>query len=330
MVTVIRKTATTLLLLLSLTGCASAPGAVPGAPAPVTPQPTEPAPTIPDGPVPAKPTPPPVPDGARREEAGIAANTAYYIDIYDDRTELLAVPAQGEVRKVATIPAKYTHAQVWSHLWDGNLALMITPYRVGSGGALYRIDLTSGKVTDLGAVVGPAFRMSNTISADNRYLAAKLSGYNVPFEIIDLQTGKHTVFQDEAIPMGAGWSPTASIAAARAAEPGSGLPAQIGSQYWDGGTHIDVIDPAGTTRHLHPPEELALIHGPVWSPDGKWLAVSAGTILPVGKGPAGGAQFDAKEIWLLEAATNRWVRLGDAPKDQPLTEWPAAADGFIK
>ncbi|HYF76869.1 MAG TPA: hypothetical protein VD973_07050, partial [Symbiobacteriaceae bacterium] len=304
----------------------------------------QPAPPTADNPPPAppaeKPAPPPTPDGARREEAGVTADTAYYIDIFDNRVELLAVPLKGDARKVATIPVKYAHAQAWSHLWEGNLALIVTPYQVGPGGALYRIDLKTCEVADLGAMVGPAFRLSSTLSADNRYLATMLSGYNVPFEIIDLQTGKRTTFKDEAIPMGARWSPTADFAAVLAAEQGSGLPAQIGSQYWDGGTHIDVIDARRTVHHvppepwgvnhLHPPQPLALTHGPVWSPDGSWLAVSAGTILPIGKGPGGGSQFEASEIWLVEVATNRWLRLGDVPPDHRLAQWPPEADRLIK
>jgi hypothetical protein len=271
---------------------------------------------------------------------GLLAGTGYYVDIFADRLELHAASTGAEARKVATIPVSYPHAQTWTHLRDGSLALIVTPYQVGPGGALYRIDLGSGKVTDLGAMVGPTFRLSTTVSSDNRYLAAKLSGYNAPLDLIDLQTGKRAALQAEAVPMGAVWSPAGSVAAARAAEPDSGLPAQVGSQYWDGGTHIDLMNaariladphpgPSGIT-HLRPPQALALVDGPVWSPDGNWLAVSAGTILPVGTGPGGGSQFEAHEIWLVEAATNRWLRLGDAPEEQRLTDWPAEANDRIK
>lgn len=358
----LRRTALILFALLMISGCGAGtggPGPAPDAPGTTSPGTTSPGATVPGttspdtttpgtggttppptDPQPAWPALPPVPDGAQRQEAGLLAGTGYYADIFADRLEVHAAATGAEARKVATIPVTYEHAQTWTHLSEGSLVLIVTPYQVGPGGALYRIDLGSGKVTDLGAMVGPTFRLSTTVSSDNRYLAAKLSGYNVPLDLIDLQTGKRAALQAEAIPMGAVWSLAGSVAAARAAEPDSGLPAQIGSQYWDGATHIDLINaariladphpgPSGIT-HLRPPRALALVDGPVWSPDGNWLAVSAGTILPIGKGPGGGSQFEATEIWLVEAATNRWLRLGDAPMDQPLTAWPPTADRLIK
>lgn len=58
-------------------------------------------------------------------------------------------------------------------------------------------------------------------------------------------------------------------------------------------------------RQLYPPQSLHLSGGPVWAPDGKWVAVLSGTDL----------------IWMVEVAANRWVYVGHANTDTKLTEW---------
>lgn len=315
--------------------------APPTQPNPAPPVQTEPGgsakpPEKPPADAPSAPAPAPVPEpsppaaGAKRQKAGSLQGTAYYLDVFADRVELLGVSAKGQA-VVATVRVSIDHAQVWSHVWPGGIALMISPYTVGPDGLLYRVDPQSGTVTDLGAVASPPFRMDIAPGGGGRYLAMKLAGYLDPLLIVDLETGARVALQTAQYNPGLAWSPARAVLAARAADRSSGLPAQIGSQYWDGGNRIDLITSDGQFTSLLPPQPLQLVYGPFWSPDGQWLAVAAGTVLPIGKGPGGGSQFEQREIWLVNVAgSGSWVRFRETLIDERLDGWPPGASEFIK
>jgi hypothetical protein len=86
---------------------------------------------------------------------------------------------------------------------------------------------------------------------------------------------------------------------------GSEQASQTGIRAVNRDTHIDLIRADGSVRSLYPPQSLHLSDGPIWSPDGKWVAVYAGSDL----------------TWMAEAATNRWVYLGQAVPGSELTRW---------
>lgn len=86
---------------------------------------------------------------------------------------------------------------------------------------------------------------------------------------------------------------------------GSGQSGPNGARAVNSDTHIDVIRADGPARPLWPPQSLHLTAGPVWSPDGEWVAVLSGTDF----------------TWMVEVATNRWVYVGHALSDPKLTKW---------
>jgi hypothetical protein len=249
-----------------------------------------------------------------------------YPAISPDRIELRR---KSEV--IATIP---TVGQADTWLYEAGSWVVLVAGQPGGynpNGKVYRIDLRAGAVHDLGGIIGPPSRLDLQADTAGHYLAWKRAAFGDRVEIIDLQSGgRRQPGGDESHLTGLHWAPAASHLAVRAAEPDSGLPMQIGAMYMDGATHIDLIDTNGLVTHLRPPQPLHLVDGPVWSQNGRWVAVTSGVVKAVGQGPGGGSEFRSTDIWLVEVAENRWVHLRSMqPGEGRLTEFPDARDLYV-
>lgn len=170
------------------------------------------------------------------------------------------------------------------------------------------IDLATGKVTDLGDEAVPVRHGELHLAPNGRYLAYKQGNRGDAVRVLDLESGAVFRPADEAHLPGVAWSPSGGQWAVRAAKVGSGLPAPVGANLEEGGTHLDLGDVKGGLRHLEPPVALELPAGPWWSPDSKWLAVVSGTVQVTPGQPE-----PPQRVWVVEAATGEWHRLGTLP-----------------
>lgn len=170
------------------------------------------------------------------------------------------------------------------------------------------IALGTGKLLELGDEAIPVWQGELALSPSRRYLAYKQANRGDRVRVLDLESG--AVFRpgDDAHVGLIAWSPVGGQWAVRAAEPGSDLPAAIGANLAEGGTHLDLGDTRGGLRHLAPPLPLELIDGPWWSWDGKFVAVIAGKA-QVSPGQAEPPQ----SLWVVEAASGKWRQLRNLP-----------------
>jgi hypothetical protein len=236
------------------------------------------------------------------------------LDRYDDRFVLML----GD-RQLAAFATNSQLADYWADLKGDQLVLVITPVAQAESGRIFRISLPDGPVTDLAPIQGPPFRLSLGVSPSGRYLAWRWVAYAQSLQLVDLQTGTTIAPVSEAHVGFATWAPDRDEAAVRASAPGDPVPKPIGAAYADGATHVDLIKPDGTVRHLQPPAPLQLTGGPLWSPDGAQLAVTAGIVKGIGEGEGGGSEFTPKEIWVIDAASGQWTRLRYLKEGEELT-----------
>lgn len=278
---------------------------------------TAPPEPVVSAPEPTAPVAPAAPSG-QRYELGHWQEGLLLLEMATGQARVLTVDPAGKERQVATVPATEPMAQHWGYLNGPRLWLIVTAYG-NAPGNLYRIELATGEVTDMGGVLGAPFRSEYGVSRDGRWLGWKQNWNPMAIELINLLTGERRSLAGESHLVGYQWSPVEDDLAVRAAEEGAGLPVAIGAMYMDGATHVDVIDaPTGKVRHLHPPEKLALTHGPVWSPEGTRLAVVSGIVEAAR--PELGSTFEPTHLWVIDVASGTWSRVG--PWTEGLSGWP--------
>lgn len=237
----------------------------------------------------------------RRELAGWWEQQLVYLEQRGERLAVgLAAPGQAPV-EVAQV-ARPDREPAWPvhRLYDSNLYLLF------DGRLPAWVSLATGEVTDLGGELTPARNGTYQFSPDGRHLAFHQRFTPDPVRLVDLARGTAVRVEGEAHLGSVAWAPDGSRWAVLAAEPGSGLPAEQPDGTAEGATHLDLGDPAGQVRHLHPPEPLKLLDGPWWSPDGRQLAVTAEE--RPATDPRGYDRVTA--VWVVTPETNRWSRAG--------------------
>ncbi|MFZ5826995.1 MAG: hypothetical protein ACOY94_22095 [Bacillota bacterium] len=170
------------------------------------------------------------------------------------------------------------------------------------------VDMRNGRLTELGDEAIPVWRGELALSPSRRYLAYKQANRGDGVRVLDLESG--AVFRpgEDAHLGQIAWSPAGGQWAVRAAAPGSHLPAAVGANLEEGGTHLDLGDTRGGLRRLTPPAPLELVDGPWWSKDGKWVAVVAGKVETTP-----GQTTAPQHLWVVDPATGDWRRLGRLP-----------------
>lgn len=201
---------------------------------------------------------------------------------------------------------------LWRHLAGSRLVLAAENLPV------WIIDLAAGSVQTLTQSPLPVHFGDLAVAPDGRMLAFKLANRDDPVRLLNLDNGTLLAPEDDGSHLpGVAWAPATGTGSAgnlwavRAAAPGSGLPAAVGANMVEGATRIVVGDAAGGVRRLEPPEPLELVAGPLWSPDGRRLAVTAGVVQ--GMEPGQPAGFRPTGVWLAEVESGRWQKLGNLP-----------------
>lgn len=241
------------------------------------------------------------PAGPERVVAGPFADGLVYVEQHPGAlVAFLARPGQ-EPRQLGAVEhpgVEQPGYPFWAAVTGSRLALAIEGRRAAT------IDLAKGKVAELGDEAVPVHRGALALSPTGRYLAYKQSNRSDAVRVLDLESG--AVFRPgEDAHVGAiAWAPSGGRWAVLAAEPGSGLPAGVGANTVDGGTHIDVGDVKGAIRHLMPPTRLELVDGPWWSGDGQYLAVVAGTAVD---------PHAPRRLWSVDVDSGEWQQLGTLP-----------------
>lgn len=226
----------------------------------------------------------------------------------------VAVGQPGSEPRVVTVLAEEQvgapgRRPLWRHLAGSRLVV------AAEGLPVWHIDVASGAVRMLSETPLPVHRGNFAVSPDGRTLAFKLSNRGDHVRLLDLESGAVVATDNDGAHLpGVAWAPAGSGAAGsvwavRGAAAGSGLPVAVGANAGEGATHLVVGDASGRVRRLEPPEPLQLIAGPMWSRDGRWLAVTAGVVRGMRAGQP--SEFRPTGVWLVEVESGRWQRLGD-------------------
>jgi len=211
---------------------------------------------------------------------------------------------------------------VWATIWHDNLLLVVEGHRP------QLIDLTSGEVRALGEGPIPVRDGDLAFSAQEGVLAYKLANRGDAVRLLRMDG---TVLQpgSEAQLAPIAWSPSGDRWAVRAVEPGRGLPAPVGANLEEGGTHLAVGDASGRLEEFRPPEPLVLVAGPWWSPDGTWLAVVSGTVASEPGDTAPEAPAAPARLWVVDVEDGRWRDLGPLPEGAITTGFHPATSSLV-
>lgn len=196
---------------------------------------------------------------------------------------------------------------LWRHLAGNRLVV------AAEGLPVWKVDVGTGAVERLTATTLPVHYGSFAVAPDSSALAFKGSIRTDPVRLLDLESGALLEPDEGGTHLGAvSWSPalsSGSLWAVRVAASGSNLPVAVGVGAVEGATHIAVGDATGRVHHLKPPEPLQLVAGPLWSPDGRWLAVTGGLVRGVGSGEP--SDLRPTSVWLIEVESGQWQKAGD-------------------
>jgi hypothetical protein len=229
------------------------------------------------------------PDDVWRELAGWWQGALVFLE-HREGGSVVAVARPGEpMREVATVRGPLRPENMFVGmlaLYDRYLALF------PRGEAPLRVDLVSNSVEQLPGFEVPVRCGYVAPSLGGRYLLVSDMCNPAPARLIDLETW--TLREAATTIAGGTWSPVDECWAGLA----------------DG--YLAVGDTSGQFRRVPTPHPMKLRQGPVWSADGRHLALMEET----GPSPDGNPRYAPSAIWTVSLETGQWRRLAEVTSTQ--------------